>query len=274
MRDRGAGRSTGNVALLRGSARRLIALRHDPTLEALQTRLRELALGAVSRGGRPSSEADVRYAELKAQIAQTEILLATQDARGVQLPMRYERLRELRAWKVEGEPLDIDFVARLVRITSFRLGIRSRRHSEEEAIEASKGIKFQDLPAIEKRAAEIVLGRRRAAKNNGADAASQIANQLRREWLAPVPWARRNKGTPLSISAIVRASVPILDELAGTPIASGIPTTRELPSMKPAGMAALFAIVQLGYGTATPLESVYVALLEFRRRQTDAAVSV
>jgi hypothetical protein len=169
--------------------------------------------------------------------------------RRAQLPTREKLLLELRAWKVEGKPFDIDFLACLARIASLKLGIRSRRHSEEEAIDISMGIKFRDLATIEHRAVKIVLGRRRAAKNNCMEPASRIANQIRSEWLQPVRSIRRNKGVLVSIATIIRTAVPILDKLAGEPIASGIPTSRDLLSMKPAGMAALFAIVQLEYGS-------------------------
>lgn len=241
----------------------------NPILEALKARLREMALEArASRNQASVADDEVRSLDKEARIAQAEIFLAIRDERQNRRPDRYERQLELREWEVAGEPFDVDFAARLVRIASLKCGRRSRRYSEEKAIEASSGIKFQDLPAIERRAVEIVLGRRRVAKNNRMEPASRIANQVRREWLTPVPPVRRNKGRPISISSIVRVAVPILDQLAGKPIASGIPTSRDLLSMKPAGMAALFAIVQLEFGERSPFESVYEALLEFRREQT------
>jgi hypothetical protein len=220
----------------------------------------------------PLAEADVRRAEIAAKTAQAEIFLAIGDERQSRLPTRYERLRELRAWEANGELFGIDFAARLVRMAALRLGIRSRRHSEEEAIEASRGIKFQNLPSVERRATEIVLGRRRAAKSNRMEPASRIANQVRSEWIAKVPSVRRNKGRPISISSIVRIAVPFLDQLAGKPIASGIPTCHDLHSMKPAGMGALFAIVRLAYGMAS-LDHVYQALLEFRSEQSDVGAT-
>jgi hypothetical protein len=230
-------------------------------------RLRELASEprASVNEAQPVGESDGRLAERAALLAQVNIFSAIHDERRSRLPDRYKRLREFRAWKVGGQPFDIDQAARLVRIGSLKLGIRSRRHSEEEAIEASSGIKFQDLPSVERRAVEIVLGRRRAAKNNRREPASRIADLVRSEWTPVVPVVRCNKGAPISISSIVRIAVPILDKLADKPIASGIPTSPDLQSIKLAGMAALFAIVQLEYGMASPLKSVYEALLEFRR---------
>jgi hypothetical protein len=273
MTLRGKG-DQGSPEALSKSARKLAALAQDPVLDALRMQLRELALEArASVNEEPVMEADVRRAELEAQIAQAGIFLAIQDERQNRRLPGYERLRALRAWKVEGEPFDIDHAARLVRIVSLKLEIRSRRHSEEEAIEASKGVKFQDLPSIERRAAEIVLGRRRAAKSNRREPASRIANQVRSEWLALVPSVRCNNGTPISISSIVRIAIPILDQLAGKTVASGIPTSGDLRSMKSAGMAALFAIVQLEYGSVTPLKSVYEVLLEFRREQSGPDVT-
>jgi hypothetical protein len=220
------------------------------------------------------AEADVRTAEKEALIARTDIFDGIEDERERRLPPRYERLKEIRAWEVSGgQQLDIDDVARRVRMASLKLGIRSRRHSEEEAIEASSGIKFEDLPSIERRAVEIVLRRRRAARNNKTEPASRIANYVRCEWFAKVRPVRRNKGgislfsgprILVPVSSIVRIAVPILDQLAGKPIPSGIPTNRDPLTMKPAGMAALYAIVRSEYGTVS-LEAVYKVLRAFRR---------
>jgi hypothetical protein len=228
-------------------------------------------LAHASTNERAIEEVDVRTAEREAQVAQAQIFWAIQVERQSRKPARYLRLRELRNWKIEGEPFDIDHAARLARFGSLKLGISSRRHSEEEAIQASSGIKFQDLPSVERRAVEIVLGRRRAAKNNRGEPASRIADLVRSEWIPEVPAVRCNKGLPISISSIVRIAVPILDKLAGKLIASGIPTSGDdLQTMKPAGMAALFAIVNLEYGAYSSLKSVYEALREFRREQRDA----
>jgi hypothetical protein len=247
----------------------------DPMLDALQMRLRELALERhASMSEAPFAEADVRSAEKEALIAQTEIFDGIEDERERRLPPRYERLKEIRAWEVGSrQQLDIDDVARMVCMASLKLGIRSRRHSEEEAIEASSGIKFEDLPSIERRAVEIILRRRRAARNNKMEPASRIANYVRRERFAKVPPVQRNKGgislfsgprIVVPISSIVRIAVPILDQLAGKPIASGIPTNRDPRTMKPTGMAALYAIVQLEHGSAS-FERVYNVLRELRR---------
>jgi hypothetical protein len=247
----------------------------DPLLDALQARLRELALEA--RGSISETQpagADDRHAQSEALIAQVEILSEIEDERQKRVPEPYERLRETRVWEVgRGEPFGDDDVARMVRMVSLRLGIRSRHHSEEEAIEASRGIKFEDLPSIERRAAEIILRRRRAARNNRMEPASRIANHVRGEWFAKVPPARRRKGgisffsdsrIVVPIPSIARIAVPILDNLVGKPIASAIPTSRDPHTMKPAGMAALFAIVQMEHG-ASSFEAVYKAFRAFRR---------
>jgi hypothetical protein len=247
----------------------------DPLLEALQRRLRELAFEAhTSISEEPLAEADIRPIEMEALIAQADIFDGIDDERERRLPPRYERVKEIRAWEVGGgKQFDIDEVARMVRMASLKLGIRSRRHSEEEAIKASRGIKFEDLPSIEQRSVEIVLRRRRSARNNPRDPASRIANHVRREWFAKVPPVRRTKGEisffsgpriVVPISSIVRIAVPILDQLAGKPIASGIPTSCDSRTIKNAGMAALFAIVQMECGRV-PNDTIYRALLKFRR---------
>jgi hypothetical protein len=206
-----------------------------------------------------------------------KISLAIQDERLRRLTAAYERRRDYRASKAgRGQPFDPDFAARLVRIASLKLGIRSRRHSEQEAFEASRGIKFEGLPSIERRAAEIVLGRRRAARNNPLDPATRIAGFVRCEWFSENPRVRRKKTEgislheidriPIPIPSIVRIAVPILDQLAGKPIASGIPTSRDPRFMEPAGMAALLAIVRLARGGRASFEAVYKAHLKFRQQ--------
>jgi hypothetical protein len=246
-------------------------------LDALKERLPELALETrASMNEAPLVETDIQRAEIEARIAQFEIFAGIEDERERRLPPRHERLQEIRAWEVGSvKRFDIDEVARMVRMASLILGIRSRRHSGQRAIEASRGVKFDNLPSIELRAAEIVLRHRRVARNNPRDPASRIANYVRREWFPKVPAVRRKKGgisffsgprIVVPISSIVRIAVPILDRLAGMPIASGIPTRRDPRTMKPAGMAALYAIALLEYGNAS-FERVYKALLELRRDQ-------
>jgi hypothetical protein len=274
IQSRSGDNRSASVATARASAPKSARFAADPLLDALRARLLELALEARgSIGETQPAEAEVRRAQSEALIAQVEILSEIEDERQKRTPEPYERLRETRAWEVgSGEQFDDDDVARMVRMASLKLGIRSRHHSEEEAIEASRGIKFEALPSIERRAAEIVLRRRRAARNKPMDPASRIANHVRREWVAKVRPVRRKKGgtslfsgprSVVPISSIVRTAVPILDKLAGKPIASGIPTSRDLRTMKSAGMAALFAIVQMEHGTSS-LEAIYKTLRTLR----------
>jgi hypothetical protein len=119
-------------------------------LQALRMRLRELALERrASMSEAPFAETDIQRAEFDAQLAQFEIFAEIEEERERRLPPRYERLQQIRAWEVSsGKQFDIDVVARMVRMASLRLGIRCRRHSEEKAIQASAGIKFEDLPSI------------------------------------------------------------------------------------------------------------------------------
>ena len=139
----------------------------DPLPDVLQARLRELALQKYTSEV-PLPEANVRSVELEVSIAQADIFLAIQDERLRRLTAPYERRRNHRASEGRLGLFDQDFVARLVRVESLKRGIRSRRHSEQEAVEASTEITFVGLPSIEQRAAEIVLSRRRAARNNPA----------------------------------------------------------------------------------------------------------
>jgi hypothetical protein len=251
----------------------------DPLLDALQTRLREMALEARASTNKGQIKDDALSVDVEVQIAQAEIFWAINDERRSRLPPRYERRRSIRAWEVgSGELFDEDQAARLARMCSLRLGIRSRRHSKDEAFEASRGIKFRDLPTIERRAVEIVLRRRRAARNNPTDPASRIANYVRREWFQKVPPVGRKKTEgislyemhciPIPVPLIVRVAVPILDRLAGKPMPSGIPTSCDPRTIKNAGMAALFAIVQMECGRI-PIDTVYRALLKFRRGRGD-----
>jgi hypothetical protein len=259
---------------------RLKGVCHDPLLEALRARFLELALevpGLMNEA--PRAEPDVLRAESKANIAQYDVFSAINDERQRLLASAYERRRGSRARQADKRnPADIDFVARLVRLESLKLGIRSRAHSEEEAIEASRNIKYEDLPSIERRAAEIVLGLRRVARNNRMEPASRIANQIRALWFNKDPPIRFKKTEgfslyemeriPIPISKVVAIAVPILDQLAGKRIASGIPTSWDPRTTKNAGMAALLCVAEMECGTV-PIETVYRALLNFRSRGTD-----
>jgi hypothetical protein len=253
----------------------MTTLARDPVLDGLQARLRELALEARASINEPPMSYEESNAEIEALTARAEIFWAIDDERRRRRPPRYECRRAIRAWEVGcGESFEEDEAARLARIGSLRLGIRSRHHSEEEAIEGSRGVKFGDLPIVEHRAAEIILGRRRAAKKKSMEPGSRIAKFVQSEWIAKVPHVRRYKRepgsdcfrafSPIPIASIVRAVVPILDRLAGKPIASGIPTSLDLNTMKPAGIAALYAIIQLEYGSIS-IDTVYRGLLKFRR---------
>lgn len=239
-------------------------------LQALRLRLQNLALESIAAtNGAPFERADLRLAETAALVTQSEIFAEIDRAeKRLLLPARSEHLQDylqkIREWEVGREPFEINDAARQVRIASLKLGIRSRRHSEEEAIDASVGVKYDDLPIIEKRAVEIVLGRRRAAKNNKMEIASRLANEVRREWIAAVPPIKRSKGKPLSVATIVRIAVPRLDKLAGKEIVAGIPTSQDPAKMKSPGFAALYAIIRLSYGMVSS-EHIYKSLVETRR---------
>jgi hypothetical protein len=230
--------------------------------QELRLRLYDLALANIAgKIDAPVEGADRRCAEIKSRLALAEIFAAIDVERKRLIPPRYEYTRQMYEWKIGGEPFVIDDAARKVRIASLRSGIRSRRHSEEEAIEASRGVSYKDLPSIEQRAVEIVLGRRRSAKKNPTELASRLADQVRKDWIQTVPSVRRRKDRLVSVASIVRITVPILERLGGKPIMAAIPASQDPGFKKSAGMAALIATIRLSYGMVSS-EHIYNVLME------------
>jgi hypothetical protein len=171
------------------------------------------------------------------------------------IPPCVDRQREMRNWragkKEYGPPIAPDWAAKLVRKASRRMGVQTPRHSEAKSIEASTSIAYADLTLVEKRAVDVAIGNRRAARRTPDDRAIKLAKAVRREWLRPVPPFREAQATALSIEAIVRIALPHLDALANGPIRGGTPDNDDDPAtMEPPGLGALVAIARMTHPRA------------------------
>ncbi len=157
--------------------------------------------------------------------------------------------REMRNWRAG--PISSDWAAMLVRKASLRMGVRAR-HSEAKAIaKASTNVNYSALTSIEKRAADMVTGRRRASRSTPKDPAIQLARAVRREWLRPVAPLREKRARTPSIDTIVRIALPHLDALANGPIRGGTPDNEhDVAKMEPPALGALLAIARMAHPKA------------------------
>jgi hypothetical protein len=145
-----------------------------------------------------------------------------------------------------------DWVAILVR--KARLQSREpgwKLHSEATAIERSVNVTYADLSEIEKRAANMIIGKRRPLRVLRNDRAAKLAKAVRDEWIKPVPPFRKKKATrTLTIETIVLTVLPVLDALANGPIRLSEPDDDDPEKMNPAPLGALLAIVRMAHPKA------------------------
>jgi hypothetical protein len=152
----------------------------------------------------------------------------------------------------EGKDSLRDWVAVLVR--KARLQSREpgwRRHSEATAIEGSVNVTYADLSEIEKRAANMIIGKRRPLRVLRNDRAEKLAKAVRDEWIKPVPqFRRKRRARTLSIDAIVLTVLPILDDLANGPIKLPMNYEDDPARMEPSALGALVAIARMWHPNA------------------------
>src|SRR5262245_44316964 len=122
------------------------------------------------------------------------------------------------------------WLAYLVRLESNK----RKRLDRDDAIEDAKSITVASLNPDEKRAVELLSGRKRKPRKNYLEMrADQLANAAQREWFSPCKRAGRPRRTdsrkgivtkshsydvPLSASEAIDAVMPAIDELAGNKI--------------------------------------------------------
>jgi hypothetical protein len=221
---------------------------------ALQNRLEAIAKIA----GKGDRQVAFANGQIRQALDSEQVKLAP--SLGTQLRTKREfrdwRLGKDRNWKGEaveyGPRIDPDWAARLVRHSFLR---QLRRYSEERAIEGSAGVTVKDLNAIERRAFEIVVGKRGVTRSDRNDRAVLLANAVLKDWLPREPDFRLvppEDAPSLTIQKIVHLVVPFLDELAGKPIGHSNPYKKEnYPAkMNPPALGALVAIARMAHPEA------------------------
>jgi hypothetical protein len=110
-------------------------------------------------------------------------------------------------------------------------------------------VAYADLSVIEKRAVDMIIGKRRRLRVTRNDPATKLAKAIRGEWLRSVPPFREKEAArTLTTETIVRAVLPILDALANGPIRGGTPDNDYDPAkMEPAALGALVAIARMSH---------------------------
>ena len=189
------------------------------------------------------------------------------------------RLGKLRDWIQDGKSaewsdqeinygtgIDPDFAAIILRHAFLR---RERGRSEEQAMEEAAGVKDADLSTIERRAQELIVGKRGFTRTDPKDRAAPLAKAVLKDWLPPEPAFRLippEKAPALTIEKIVQIVVPFLDELAGRRIGHSAPYRDEddPAKMNPPALGALVAIARMAHPQAS-LEHVRHSIRSYRR---------
>jgi hypothetical protein len=145
----------------------------------------------------------------------------------------YEKFKEQRdkaEWKQHSQSEEyIQWVAHLVRLESNKL----QRFNRDDVIKDATSGTVADLNPVEKRAVELLCGRKRKPRKNSLEKrAEQLAKAVQRDWFSPIKRIGRHPGTdsrkgiaegnwydvPLSASEVIDAAMPVIDELAGNKI--------------------------------------------------------
>jgi hypothetical protein len=165
-----------------------------------------------------------------------------------------------------GPRIDPNFAASLVRHESLR---RQSGRSEERALVEAAGVKEADLNTVERRAFEMVTGKRGFTRANLKDRAVPLAKAVLKDWLPPEPPSRLippTEAPALTIERIVHIAIPFLDELGGTRIGHSLPYRDEDNPAKinPPALGALIAIARMAHPQAS-LEHVRDSIRSYRR---------
>jgi hypothetical protein len=146
----------------------------------------------------------------------------------------YQKFKEQRNKAASKEHIQSEeytrWLAYLVRLESNK----RKRLDRDDAIEDATSTTVADLNPVEKRAVELLSGRKRKPRKNYLEMrADQLASAVQREWFSPFKRAGRPRGTdsskriiikdcsydvPLSASEVIDAVMPAIDELAGNKI--------------------------------------------------------
>ena len=146
----------------------------------------------------------------------------------------YQRFKEQRNKAASRQHIQSEEYTRWI-VYLVRLESNKRKHLDrDDAIEDATSITAADLNPVEKRAVELLCGTKRKPRKNYLEMrAEQVASAVQREWFSPVKRAGRPRGTDgrkgiaiegnrydvrLSISEVIDAVMPAIDELAGIKI--------------------------------------------------------
>ena len=149
--------------------------------------------------------------------------------------------------------------------TRFR---RERGRSEERAVKEAAGVREADLNTIERRAYEMVMGKRGFTRTDARDRAVPLAKSVIKDWLPSEPASvyPAGKSPVATIEKIVQIVVPFLDELAGRRIGHSGPYRNEddPAKMNPPALGALVAIARMAHPEAS-VEHVRHSIRSYRR---------
>jgi hypothetical protein len=130
--------------------------------------------------------------------------------------------------------------------------VRERGRSEEQAVEEAAGVKEAGLSTIERRAFELIVGKRGFTRTSPKDRAVQLAKAVLKDWLPSEPALRLIPPTEapgLSVERIVHIVLPFLDELSGKPVGHSVLNRDEDDPVKISSPAlgALLAIAKMAH---------------------------
>jgi hypothetical protein len=146
----------------------------------------------------------------------------------------YEKFKEQRNKAASKEHIQSEEYTRWLAYLVRRESNKRKRLDRDDAIEDATSTTVADLNPVEKRAVELLSGRKRKPRKNHLEMrADQLANAVQREWFSPSKRAGRPPGTnsskriiikdwsyevPLSASEVIDAVMPAIDELTGNKI--------------------------------------------------------
>ena len=167
-------------------------------------------------------------------------------------------------WERRPYKPSIEWAAMLVRLkrNEQRIGLSrdSARLSRAVPIEDASSIKFAELRPVEKRAVELLCGKRPKPKKNLVEArAIRLADAVRSDWFTKAGEIGRPKGThsqkigiegsrykvPLSMAEVIAIVKPLVEDFSGTAVMTSISKIDSVLKISSLTFAALVAAIQI-----------------------------
>jgi hypothetical protein len=182
---------------------------------------------------------------MDARLAMARIFSAIEYSKKMQNrgPRSRQFAEDLQNWRNGAPKFAPDFAAATVRMARLKMGIGVRKHTEENAIKEAAGTTFVSLSIVERRAAEMLMGTKRATRTI-SDPATRIARAARAEWGNGVEYPRPVKPR-LSLEDVIRIAIPIIEEMSAQPVRGGSPKSDYSIEMEPAELGALVALARM-----------------------------